>query len=779
MSTTGIRLNYMLNPGDQLGVYKIIRPLGAGGMGEVYLAEHVHMRKHYAIKVLPGDLSGDPQFIDRFRIEARVMADLEHTNIVRVHNFGDEKGRQFLVMDYVEGPDGNPRTLEDELAWGRNLPESAVREIALQICDGLAYAHGFKGEGVIHRDLKPANILIAKPTHKAHGDYAVKISDFGLAKILGADYIRTVLERSTTLTGVKTPLPLPDDKMTQPATTPTSPTFSLLGTYDYMSPEQKTGMAIDARSDIFSVGIILYRMLTGHKPEGSFDLPSKKGLNRAWDKIIEKCLRRESSRRYASISALRADIAKVGTPFYKSTAFLAGGIAAGLLVVITATHLIGRSGLPQEPVIMGAGAAAISSPAATAVPDRMVPPANTPEPIPVPSPVSMPVPTPKVQASVPVVASEVASPTPTMPPPTPSATPAPVVMEPAPTVATPPRVQLGKVHVRSNPGVLVTVESLNHVTMRLGETPENGVLKDLSIPAGSYTLRLIKSNHVTRTFNIAVLDGQEVEIDAELDGMPGRLLVTSGQPVDVLWDGRRIGRSGSVITNLPAGSHTFTIMSGNSRNANLEVVIPPNGYVVAPAPALVKVAAYLRIRAAPSPRYQDAKLPSHARVRIGNGAWMEVGLPFETTVSNVTIRHVVALEMDQYQKPNPQTVTVADGQSAEIVFHMEPLQANVLFMCNVEADVVAVRETWEPSFFQSARKLTGIGAIKGRTGERMSLEPFQKYRIEVSAPGYKSEILELSFENPGREFRQSIKLTPLPRGEVDTDTSPFKRPRAH
>ena len=127
-------------------------------------------------------------------------------------------------MDYVEGPDGHPRTLEDELAWSRHLPEASVRAIALQICDALAYAHGFRGQGVIHRDLKPANILLQKteghtgiPTAaEAPADLRIKVSDFGLAKILGTEYIRTVLERSTTLTGIHAPVVPQDEQMTQP-----------------------------------------------------------------------------------------------------------------------------------------------------------------------------------------------------------------------------------------------------------------------------------------------------------------------------------------------------------------------------------------------------------------------------------------------------------------------------------------------------------------------------------------------------------------------------------
>ena len=120
---------YALKAGHKLGLYRVVRPLGAGGMGEVYLVEHVHMNKQYALKLLPADLAGDGEFIDRFRIEARVMADLEHPHIVRVHNFGEEDGVYYLIMDYVEGPDGAPRTLEDELAWARRCRIARSRRL--------------------------------------------------------------------------------------------------------------------------------------------------------------------------------------------------------------------------------------------------------------------------------------------------------------------------------------------------------------------------------------------------------------------------------------------------------------------------------------------------------------------------------------------------------------------------------------------------------------------------------------------------------------------------
>ena len=151
---------YALKPGDLLGQYRIIKSLGAGGMGEVYLAESTLTHKKYALKVLPAALSKDPQFIGRFKVEARVMQDLDHPHIVRVHHAGEDNGLYYLTMDYIGPEKDAPQTLEDLLGSSK-LTEDGVRAIALQICDALEYAHS---KGIVHRDLKPSNILISPST---------------------------------------------------------------------------------------------------------------------------------------------------------------------------------------------------------------------------------------------------------------------------------------------------------------------------------------------------------------------------------------------------------------------------------------------------------------------------------------------------------------------------------------------------------------------------------------------------------------------------------------
>ncbi len=252
-----------------LGEYKIIKELGRGGMGVVYLAEHQRLLKKYALKILPQAFSEDPQLVERFHNEARVMAELNHSNIVKVVNMSCEETTYYLVMEYVESETGAPKNLHQLMReHSGKIPEDIAERIVLDILSALETAHE---RGIIHRDIKPANILLDK-------DGTAKVADFGLVKILGGDD-RTATKRVTlTAEGL------------------------VLGTYDFMSPEQKAGNPVDLRTDIYAVGVIIYSMLTGRKPEGRFSLPSKiiPELSHKWDLIVDKCLQNLPEDRFQS-----------------------------------------------------------------------------------------------------------------------------------------------------------------------------------------------------------------------------------------------------------------------------------------------------------------------------------------------------------------------------------------------------------------------------------------------------------------------------------------------
>jgi eukaryotic-like serine/threonine-protein kinase len=220
----------MLAPGTRLGVYEVVAAIGAGGMGEVYKAIDSRLARTVAIKVLPEHVGSDPALKQRFEHEAKALALLSHPHICPVFDVGSQNGIDFLVMEYLEG-----ETLEQRLKKGA-LPLDQALQIGIEIADALAAAHR---AGIIHRDLKPANIMLTKS--------GAKLLDFGLAKASPVVASAGVSMLPTT----------PPATMTARGT--------ILGTFQYMAPEQLEGQEADARTDIFALGAVLYEMVTGQK----------------------------------------------------------------------------------------------------------------------------------------------------------------------------------------------------------------------------------------------------------------------------------------------------------------------------------------------------------------------------------------------------------------------------------------------------------------------------------------------------------------------------------
>lgn len=270
-----------LAPGRQLGPYRILAPLGAGGMGEVYRARDVQLRREVAIKVLPDRTSGSDEAVARFEREARAVAALSHPNIVAVHSLGSDGELRYLVMELLEG-----ETLHERLRRGP-LPAALAAETAARVADALAAAHA---RGVIHRDVKPSNVFLTK-------DGAVKVLDFGLAR---------AVETS-----------LSDDSPTEVRTR----TGVTLGTLGYMSPEQLSGEEVDSRSDVFSLGCVLHEMLTGAGPfrRSSPTATAAATLSEAAPplgpdvppdlaRVVSRCLEKDREARYHSARDLALDL---------------------------------------------------------------------------------------------------------------------------------------------------------------------------------------------------------------------------------------------------------------------------------------------------------------------------------------------------------------------------------------------------------------------------------------------------------------------------------------
>jgi Tol biopolymer transport system component len=298
-----------LPAGTRLGSYRILSPLGAGGMGEVYRARDQRLDRDVAIKVLPAGLSSDPERLKRFEREARSASSLNHPNIVTIYDIGSEAGGPaFIAMELVKG-----KPLRSEIERGA-LSARALLQIAVQIAGGLAKAHE---AGIVHRDLKPENVMLSEDAH-------VKILDFGLAKLTQPEPSR----RGATLA---------------PTVSRDTAAGTLLGTVGYMSPEQAVGGPVDFRSDQFAFGTILYEMATGRRPFHRDSAPQTlaaviedepepiAAINPKipgpvrW--IVERCLNKNPEDRYASTRDLARDLASVRDHLSEVSGPTAEGVA--------------------------------------------------------------------------------------------------------------------------------------------------------------------------------------------------------------------------------------------------------------------------------------------------------------------------------------------------------------------------------------------------------------------------------------------------------------------
>ena len=336
-----------LTPGLRLGPYEILAPIGAGGMGEVYKARDTRLDRTVAVKVLPSHVASNPDLRQRFEREARAVSSLNHPNICTLHDIGHQDGMDYLVMEYLEG-----ETLAQRIERGA-LPADELLRCAYDVADALDRAHR---SGLMHRDLKPGNIMITKS--------GTKLLDFGLAKAIGTGAAPSNLTASPTMTS------------------PLTAEGSIVGTFQYMAPEQLEGKEADPRSDLFALGAVIYEMATGQraftgKTQASLIASILKDHPRpileirsmnppALERVVRQCLAKDPDDRWQSAGDLKRELKWIAE----------SGSQAGAAAIVAAPVVARRRGLTwlawAAAILLAGGALALGYFLHTPVPDRVM-----------------------------------------------------------------------------------------------------------------------------------------------------------------------------------------------------------------------------------------------------------------------------------------------------------------------------------------------------------------------------------------------------------------------
>jgi len=593
---------YSLRPGQIFGQFRIVRPLGRGGMGEVYEVEHAKLGTRHAIKLINEEIVERASVGQRFEREAKVMANLRHPNIVHVDDYGETDGRSWLRMELVAGAASNKSgesgvesgefsSLSD-LLTGERLSEALVVDLLKQILGGLSCAHE---QGLVHRDLKPSNILLQANNLKPN-TYTPKITDFGLVRLAGEQWLQSQVQ----LTVARSAVSDPDATRLEggSGSSAGTSTQAMLGTFEFMAPEQKKGQEADARSDLYAVGLMAFRMLTGHDTPG-LRRPSEivPGLNPAWDDFVLQALEMDPAERFENAEAMaqalpsgeaamadggsgRTDVKKTRKGLWLvlvAVLVLAGVLGAGYFLTTASTELsLGKGTETRSEAAAGLTAELTEEQGSTAALAEGLSDSSDlsdPEAL---STSHSPLFTLTVEPSaaaarvwlvdrtnVPVEGGELGLEG------LPSGEHELIVQaagyEPFST-----RVSVGeggageqlvrlvpvkgRLRVLADAGTSVTAVSASGREIALGRTDASGeLLVDRLLTVGEYDLRLEKAKHATKVLeSVELILGREVKAEWDLAPLPGKLNVfTVPQGATISLNGNDVGTSSTTLDGLP------------------------------------------------------------------------------------------------------------------------------------------------------------------------------------------------------------------------------------